>query len=46
MTGEFAFQDGSLCIGESLGNIHDVPTCAEVIERTMAECVERLNRFN
>ena len=46
VTGEFAFQDGSLCIGESLGNIHDVPTCAEVIERTMAECVERLNRFN
>ncbi|MBQ9687140.1 MAG: nitronate monooxygenase [Oscillospiraceae bacterium] len=44
--GDRDFQDGSLCIGECLGNIHDVPTCAEIIERTIDGCIKQLNRFN
>ena len=38
--------EGSLCIGEDIGNIHDVPTVAEFIERTMKDCEAQLNRFN
>ena len=37
--------DGSLCIGETIGNIHDVPTVAELVERTMKECGEALSKF-
>ena len=37
-----AFQDGSLCIGECVGNINDVLSAAEIVEKTMSECAERL----
>lgn len=37
--------DGSLCIGEDIGNIHDVPSVAELMERTMKECEEALCKF-
>ena len=38
--------DGSLCIGENIGNIHDVPTVAELVERMMKECEEALSKFS
>ncbi len=40
-----AFQDGSLCIGECVGNINDVLSAAEIVEKTMSECAERLNLY-
>jgi len=45
-TGDRPLADASVCIGECIGNIHDVPTVAELIERTMAQCEKQLNRFN
>ena len=38
--------EGSLCIGEDIGLIKDVPTVKELIERMMDQCRSQLNRFN
>lgn len=35
-----------ICVGETVGLIHDVPTVKEAIENIMAECVETLGRFD
>lgn len=35
-------QEGFLFAGQSVGGIHDVPTCKEVIERTVADAERRL----
>jgi len=45
--GKVALQDGNvdggvISAGMVIGLIHDVPTCAELIERIVAECRERL----
>lgn len=37
--------EGSLCIGENIGRIKDVPTCEELIKRTMSECEAQLNLY-
>ena len=38
--------EGSLCIGENIGLIKDVPTVEELINSLMSECEAQLNRFN
>lgn len=38
--------EGSLCIGENIGLITDVPSVEELINRTMSQCEAQLNRFN
>ncbi|MBO3276242.1 NAD(P)H-dependent flavin oxidoreductase [Pseudomonas schmalbachii] len=35
-------QDGIIHVGQCIGLIDDIPTCAELIERMVAECRERL----
>lgn len=37
---------GTICMGQTAGLIHDVPTCREIIEGMMKECVESLNKFS
>lgn len=39
------FAEGSLCIGECVGNINSVLSAAEIVEKTMKECCERLNMY-
>lgn len=38
--------EGSLCIGEDIGLIRDVPSVEELISGMMAECEAQLGRFN
>jgi len=35
-----------MMVGQSIGMIHDVPTCAELLEKMMSEAVERLENVN
>lgn len=35
-----------ICVGETVGLIHDVPTCKEAIDSIMAECCAVLGRFD
>jgi len=35
-----------MMVGQSIGMIHDVPTCAELLENMMAEATERLEKIN
>ena len=37
---------GTICIGQTAGVIHDVPTCKEIIDGMMKECVETLGKFD
>jgi NAD(P)H-dependent flavin oxidoreductase YrpB (nitropropane dioxygenase family) len=37
-----AVHDGVIAAGQSIGLIHDIPTCADLIERMVAECRQRL----
>lgn len=37
---------GTICLGETVGVIHDVPTCKEIIEGMMAECIATLGKFD
>ena len=36
--------DGVVSAGMVIGLIHDIPSCAELVERIVAECRERLNQ--
>ncbi|MGM9670926.1 MAG: NAD(P)H-dependent flavin oxidoreductase [Oscillospiraceae bacterium] len=36
---------GTICCGETVGLIHDVPTVQEIIDRTMAECFEAIGKY-
>lgn len=35
-----------ICVGETVGLIHDVPSVKEAIESVMAECIECLGKFD
>ena len=35
-----------ICVGETVGLIHDVPTVKEAIDGIMAECVACLSKFD
>lgn len=37
---------GTICVGETVGVIHDVPTCKEIIDGMMSECVATLSKFD
>ena len=37
---------GVICVGETVGLIDDVPTCKEIIDSVMAECVASLSKFD
>lgn len=37
---------GTICIGQTAGVIHDVPTCKEIIDGLMQECVATLGKFD
>jgi len=39
-------ETGILMIGQTAGRIHDIPTVAEVIERTVKEAEEILGKIN
>ena len=46
-----AWQNGDvdtapMMVGQSIGMIHDVPTCAELLEKMMSEAVERFEKVN
>lgn len=35
-----------MMVGQSIGMIHNIPTCAELLEQMMSEAVERLEKVN
>src|SRR5690606_23303433 len=37
-----AVDDGLVWAGQSVGLIHDIPSCAELVARTMRECADSL----
>lgn len=37
---------GTICLGQTTGLLHDVPSCHEIIDGMMSECVKVLGRFD
>ncbi|NOX34880.1 MAG: nitronate monooxygenase [Deltaproteobacteria bacterium] len=35
-----------MMVGQSIGMIHDIPTCAELLEKMMSETIERIDKIN
>lgn len=37
---------GTICIGQTTGLLHDVPTCQEIIDNLMSECITSLGKYD